>query len=505
MKRKSEFRDKSFQKPSKNLLPTTKCENSCRASSENAGKCEKTNEKVKSEKHSKEPSANHKEASLERQKNETIKAISANVKSKKVTAKRKKVTAKSEKVTIKRCEKTDKRENGKMTKPNKPNIKYDNKAEDITSAEGDFFLKMTRKGSKDEVENGFKQISCFLVKKALENNTNSSVLSASVQKDGTITIHVKNLAAAKVLLKLSEFSDIKCDVKKHANLNVVKGVVYCPEFRYLDEKEILDGLADQGVTAIHRLKKRPAPGEIISEFTGMAFLTFSGTTLPEEINVGYEKVEVREFIPDPMRCFKCLSFGHTKKNCKAPDAICGNCAGKAHLDPMKNEKCTKAMKCVNCKMQSHGSFSRECKVWITEKEIQVTKVRMKVSYFRARQLVTKRNPQGGSYSRVVSTANAVCPGCCKQKPTVEQLKQMIADINGHKAKKTGATPKNSASKIPPTGEAPSGETPSGATDDCEMNEDDYDEPMETEATYSRRFQRRYTVNRDWNDMNSQNA
>ena len=50
--------------------------------------------------------------------------------------------------------------------------------------------------------------------------------------------------------------------------------------------------------------------------TNTLFLTFGSQELPKEITVGYLKVKVALFVPNPMRCFNCNKFGHTSQHCK---------------------------------------------------------------------------------------------------------------------------------------------------------------------------------------------
>jgi hypothetical protein len=46
------------------------------------------------------------------------------------------------------------------------------------------------------------------------------------------------------------------------------------------------------------------------------FLTFQMTTLPEYVHVRYERVTVRAYIPNRMRCYRCQKFGHTQSSDK---------------------------------------------------------------------------------------------------------------------------------------------------------------------------------------------
>ena len=65
----------------------------------------------------------------------------------------------------------------------------------------------------------------------------------------------------------------------------------------MTEVEIRDELKDQGVVGMNRvtLKKE---GKVIP--TNTLFLTFGSPKLPKEITVGYLKVKVALFIPNPM-------------------------------------------------------------------------------------------------------------------------------------------------------------------------------------------------------------
>ncbi|GBL78727.1 hypothetical protein AVEN_59836-1 [Araneus ventricosus] len=108
------------------------------------------------------------------------------------------------------------------------------------------------------------------------------------------------------------------------------------------------------------------------------------------------RLSVRAYIPNPLRCFKCQRFGHSKTSCRGT-LICARCAEVGH----ESTDCTRAEKCVNCKGE-HTSFSRNCSAWKQEKEIISTKIKKQISYQEARKLVTSQTPTpGNSYVSVV--------------------------------------------------------------------------------------------------------
>lgn len=54
--------------------------------------------------------------------------------------------------------------------------------------------------------------------------------------------------------------------------------------------------------------------------------------------------DVKQYIPPPLRCFKCQKFGHVAAICKGTQK-CGRCAGNHEYG--KSEKTAK-IKCCNC-------------------------------------------------------------------------------------------------------------------------------------------------------------
>ncbi|GBL95372.1 hypothetical protein AVEN_154782-1 [Araneus ventricosus] len=125
-------------------------------------------------------------------------------------------------------------------------------------------------------------------------------------------------------------------------------------------------------------------------------LTFHGSKVPESINAGYMKLAVWHYFPNPLRCFKCQRFGHSKASCRGT-LTCARCAEAGH----NSSGCIAPEKCTNCK-GSHTSFSRSCPSWIFEKEVISEKVIKQVTYAEAKRNVKARSPTPGtSYATVV--------------------------------------------------------------------------------------------------------
>ena len=109
-------------------------------------------------------------------------------------------------------------------------------------------------------------------------------------------------------------------------------------------------------------------------------MTFNTHKIPKEIKIEYRKINVEPYIPNPLRCYKCLRFGHHQDLCTWLP-VCGRC-GEYGI----HNKCQKDYKCANCR-GNHGAVSRDCKVWKKEKEFTKLKHTQNITYPEARRMV----------------------------------------------------------------------------------------------------------------------
>ena len=116
-------------------------------------------------------------------------------------------------------------------------------------------------------------------------------------RDGSFLVECGKRAQAQNLLRTNRFTGRPVRVSIHKTLNSSRGAVRCRDLADMTEVEIRDELKDQGVVGMNRvtLKKE---GKVIP--TNTLFLTFGSPKLPKEITVGYLKVKVALFIPNPM-------------------------------------------------------------------------------------------------------------------------------------------------------------------------------------------------------------
>ena len=218
--------------------------------------------------------------------------------------------------------------------------------------------------------------------------------------NGTLIIKTEKRAQTKLLLATKVFCEKPVTVSLHPTRNSVKGTIFAPELRHMTEDEIAEGLAGENVTHVRRMTTFR---DNQRRDTSLLTLTFNLLWLPEHVYAGRLRYQVRPFIPNPMRCFKCQRYGHGSRNCNK-DARCKACGQTPH----DGSPCTSPKMCLSCKSTDHVVDSKDCPDWKREKEVCSVHVTEKVSYPEARRIVEQRmpTPAAGSYAqRAQSTAD----------------------------------------------------------------------------------------------------
>ncbi|XP_076337481.1 uncharacterized protein LOC143239824 [Tachypleus tridentatus] len=149
-------------------------------------------------------------------------------------------------------------------------------------------------------------------------------------------------------------------------------------FEERPESEILVGLSTQGVSAVRHISTRK---DGVTLLTDILVLTFTSPRAPATIKAGYLICRVRPCIPNPLQCFQCQRFGHSKTSCRG-SLTCARCGGKDH-DAYEYDR---DPHCVNCN-SSHPSYFRSCPKWLEEKGVQHLKTTHNISYPEARKLL----------------------------------------------------------------------------------------------------------------------
>ena len=169
------------------------------------------------------------------------------------------------------------------------------------------------------------KLSPFTIQKGFQA-TAGTLKSINRLKDGSCLVECTRKPQAVGLLKTTQFIDWPMHVSIHKALNSSHGFICCPELSSMTEEEIKMELQELGVVEVHRVTVKSDTEKVT---TNTLFLTFSTWEMPKEITVGYLKVNVALFVPNPMRCFNCNEFGHTSQRCKVA-AKCQWCGKDKH-------------------------------------------------------------------------------------------------------------------------------------------------------------------------------
>ena len=203
-------------------------------------------------------------------------------------------------------------------------------------------------------------------------------------RSGCIMVEVSREAQAIQLQNMKTFHNIEVSVSPHRTLNSCRGVVRSYDLAQTDPDEILHELQSQNVVEVKPIfvtkngtKRR----------TNITILTFSQASPPTSLKAGYLNIRVEQYVPNPLRCFKCQKFGHHQTLCKHA-AVCARCGEAEHGE----QPCTGPLRCVNCGGE-HTSFDKSCPKLISEREVAKVKVTENVSFPEARKIVESRCTQ----------------------------------------------------------------------------------------------------------------
>ncbi|XP_055944536.1 uncharacterized protein LOC129975499 [Argiope bruennichi] len=198
-------------------------------------------------------------------------------------------------------------------------------------------------------------------------------------RSGDLLVEVSSRKQAQQIQKLKSLATIRVSVTPpQSPLNSSKGVITWGEILNLPVELIVSEMKSQGVTHVRRISIR-RDGQLLE--TKHHVLTFKTSKLPEYVYAGYIKLPVRPYIPNPLGCFQCQRFGHSKMNC-CGSLTCARCAQKGN----DSQQCTAEEKCVNCG-GDHPSYSRSCPRWALEKQVTTIKFKEDLSYPEARRRV----------------------------------------------------------------------------------------------------------------------
>ncbi|GFX57761.1 CCHC-type domain-containing protein [Trichonephila clavipes] len=213
-------------------------------------------------------------------------------------------------------------------------------------------------------------------------------------RSGDLFLEASSAKQATALINLQKLVHLDVTVAPYTNLNFSRGIISQADFLNVSTEEIKENTKAQKVCDVGRITIR-RDGQVLN--TNHLILTFSTPDLPQTVKMAYFRCLVRPYIPNPLRCFQCQRFGHSKTVCRG-QITCSRCAEIGH----DSADCKAKELSVNCK-GNRSSFFRSCPTWILEKEILAVKIKNKISYPEAQRVVSSRTPVSGkSYASATS-------------------------------------------------------------------------------------------------------
>lgn len=259
----------------------------------------------------------------------------------------------------------------------------------------------------------------YVVGKSVEMCVGGQIESGKREAQGTrYTLRVRDPTQVPKLLKMSQLIDgTKVEVIPHPNLNVCRCTIFCTDLIDMEEADILQEMKSDGVIRVQRIT-RNENGKRVN--TPVLILTFCKTTYPEHLKVGLNSVPTRPFFPNPMLCYSCFSYGHTRARCPGPQR-CFNCSGNVH----EVDECNETPYCRNCK-DGHRPTNRQCPVYKQEVEVIKIKVRDNLSFAEARKRAKLQSQ--GSYAQVAAQQNEIDKKLMELEAKMKQKDDLIAKL-----------------------------------------------------------------------------
>ena len=208
------------------------------------------------------------------------------------------------------------------------------------------------------------------------------------------------------------FAEIAVSVRPHNSLNTSRGVVKSRDLESCTAEELVEEL--ESVTHARRMMRRE---DGVLKNTNSWVLTFNTPKPPSKLRVAYLELEVRPYVPNPLRCFKCHRFGHGAKNCSKVDPVCARCGQGGH----EEAGCKATPRCLNCR-GDHSASSRDCPKWQEEKKILEYRAKHGGTFKQVRDcLFPKGLRQNQTYAKALAQGTAA-------KTTVEPERQQKTQV-----------------------------------------------------------------------------
>jgi len=170
-----------------------------------------------------------------------------------------------------------------------------------------------------------------------------SYKACSPLSNGNLIVNCCSVQQMTTLLNCTKLTDGVVAVEVTASPRKpigARGVIYNVPLDI--PKDVLACLAGQGVQSVRRFRYKSKDSSEMTE-TKSVFLQFTTAHLPCEVKLGYMLFRVKQYIPRPLRYFKCNRYGHVANHCRGK-LRCSICSGEHKY----SEYSAAAPNCPNC-------------------------------------------------------------------------------------------------------------------------------------------------------------
>lgn len=210
------------------------------------------------------------------------------------------------------------------------------------------------------------------VTKAIEKEI-GKIKYAKLLNNRRILISAVNKKQQEMILKMSNLGGGKIKAHVPGMAAKLRGVISNVPLE-MSMEDVKNEI--QGGNVIEAKRFQINKGGVKSD--SMTVLLVFEKVMPTEVQMGWIKYKVREYIPQPLRCFKCQRMGHTAQQCKWRQR-CAKCGGEHDYGKCKKDA---KLQCCNCGGE-HSAAYAGCVVQKQAKEVQRYKVMNKVTYAEA--------------------------------------------------------------------------------------------------------------------------
>lgn len=193
-----------------------------------------------------------------------------------------------------------------------------------------------------------------------------------------LLIQCKNKAQRDKALSVQTICKLEVSEVRMFGERRVKGVISGIP---LGEKveDLMKAIKGGTVVSMRRLQAK-RNGERVDSTS--VLLEFKEAVLPERVMVGYMSFCVREYVPPPMRCYKCQRYGHIAKVCHSKQR-CGKCGGEHEYGQCSDAEIKKCCNCGGDHTAAYGGCPARKKAVV----IQQVKTSRNLTYADAAKIV----------------------------------------------------------------------------------------------------------------------